>query len=33
MIADNGRDYKELPHLTQGDEASAPSFSPGIWAT
>ena len=26
MIADNGRDYKELPHLTQGDEAFRAQF-------
>jgi creatinine amidohydrolase len=26
MIADNGRDYKELPHLTQGDDAFRAKF-------
>lgn len=26
MIADNGRDYKELPHLTQGDEEFRAKF-------
>jgi creatinine amidohydrolase len=26
MIADNGRDYKDLPHLTEGDEAFRAQF-------
>ena len=26
MIADNGRDYKELPHLTEGDEGFRSKF-------
>ena len=32
MLTGNGRDYKDIPHLTEGDEEFRNKFISGNWA-